>query len=48
MNHVVQVSLDDLGHILMVARVAALSNLDNVTRYERDRRVFDLLQRAGL
>jgi len=92
MNHMVQVALDDLGHILipaalrerlhlapgmtlvvekeeqgnvrlriqseptilveedglLVARVAAISNLDNITRHERDRRVFDLLQRVGL
>lgn len=33
---------------LLVARVAAFSNLSNVTRHERDRRVFDLLQRVGL
>jgi len=31
---------------LLVARVTALSNLANVTRHERDRRIFDLLQRA--
>lgn len=33
---------------LLVARVVALSDLANITRYERDRRVFDLLQRVGL
>ena len=33
---------------LLVARVTALSDLADVTRHERDRRVFDLLQRAGL
>ncbi|MCX7838724.1 MAG: hypothetical protein N2559_04610 [Anaerolineae bacterium] len=32
----------------LVARVTALSNLTNVTRNERDRRVFDLLQRVGV
>lgn len=92
MKHVIQVSLDELGRILipaplrerlhlapgmtlvvgkgeeggvrlciqskptilvekeglLVARVTALSNLANVTRHERDRRIFDLLQRVGL
>lgn len=92
MNHVIQVSLDELGRILipaalqerlhlapgmtlvvekgeqggvrlrirsepttlvekdglLVARVIALSNLVDVTRRERNRRVFDLLQRVGL
>jgi AbrB family looped-hinge helix DNA binding protein len=92
MNHVIQVSVDELGRIvipaalherlhlapgmtlvvekgeqggvrlriqskptvlvekegLLVARVTALSNLANVTRHERDRRIFDLLQRVGL
>jgi len=33
---------------LLVARVTAFSNLSDVTRHERDRRVFDLLQRVGL
>lgn len=33
---------------LLVARVTALSNLANITRHERDRRIFDLLQRVGL
>lgn len=33
---------------LLVARVTALTNLANVTRHERDRRIFDLLQRVGL
>lgn len=33
---------------VLVARVAALSELSDVTRNERDRRVFDLLQRAGM
>ncbi len=32
---------------LLVARVTALSDLTSVTRYERDRRVFELLQRVG-
>jgi len=32
----------------LVARVTAFSNLANVVRRERDRRVFDLLQRVGL
>lgn len=92
MNQVIEVSLDDLGRILipseirsriglspgmtlivekgdqggvrlrihselptlvdkggvLVARVKPLSDLTNITRHERDRRVFDLLQRAGL
>ena len=92
MNQVIEVSLDELGHILipaairnrlglspgmtlvvekgkqgsvslriepelpelvekegvLVARVKAFSDLTNITRHERDRRVFDLLQRAGL
>lgn len=33
---------------VLVARVSALSDLANITRHERDRRVFDLLQRVGL
>jgi len=33
---------------LLVARVIALGNLADTTRHERDRRVFDLLQRVGL
>ncbi|MCD6289558.1 MAG: hypothetical protein J7M34_03570 [Anaerolineae bacterium] len=33
---------------ILVARVTAFSSLSNVTRHERDRRVFDLLQRVGL
>jgi len=33
---------------LLVARVTAAGNLADVMRYERDRRVFGLLQRAGL
>ena len=33
---------------ILVARVGALSDLANITRHERDRRVFDLLQRVGL
>lgn len=33
---------------ILVARVTALSDLNDVTRNERDRRVFDLLQRVGL
>lgn len=33
---------------LLVARVTALGDLANATRNERDRRVFDLLQRVGL
>jgi AbrB family looped-hinge helix DNA binding protein len=33
---------------LLVARVTALSDLTDNTRHERDRRVFDLLQRVGL
>jgi len=33
---------------LLVARVTAISNLADVTRHERDRHVFDLLQRVGL
>ncbi len=92
MNHVIQVSLDEVGRILipatlrerlhlapgmtlvvekeeqgsvrlriqskptvlvekedlLIARVVALSNLADATRHERDRRVFDLLQRVGL
>jgi hypothetical protein len=31
----------------LVARVTAFDNLANVVRRERDRRVFDLLQRVG-
>ncbi|TEU10815.1 MAG: AbrB/MazE/SpoVT family DNA-binding domain-containing protein [Anaerolineales bacterium] len=92
MNQVIEVSLDDLGRILipaalqshlglspgmtlvvekgdkggvrlrlqseppmlvdrggvLVVRAEPLSDLDNITRHERDRRVFDLLQRVGL
>jgi AbrB family looped-hinge helix DNA binding protein len=33
---------------LLVANVTAISNLADVTRHERDRHVFDLLQRVGL
>jgi AbrB family looped-hinge helix DNA binding protein len=33
---------------MLVARVTALGDLTNVTRNERDRHVFDLLQRVGL
>jgi len=33
---------------LLAAKVTAFSNLANVTRCERDRRAFDLLQRVGL
>lgn len=33
---------------ILVARVTALSNLADVTRCERDRRVFNLLQQAGI
>lgn len=33
---------------ILVARVQALSNLSNLVRQERDRRVFTLLQRTGL
>jgi len=33
---------------ILVAHVAALGDLANATRNERDRRVFDLLQRVGL
>lgn len=34
---------------MLVARVTAMSSsLTDVTRHERDRRVFDLLQRTGL
>lgn len=33
---------------VLVARVIALSDLADITRHERDRRVFDLLQRSGL
>jgi len=32
----------------LVARVTAFGNLANAMRRERDRRVFDLLQRVGL
>ena len=32
----------------LVARVTALADLDHITRHERDRRVFELLHRAGL
>ena len=33
---------------VLVAQVTAVGELDNVVRHERDRRVFKLLQRAGL
>ena len=33
---------------ILVARVIAVSDIANITRHERDRRVFTLLQRAGL
>lgn len=33
---------------VLVAHVTALSDLSDITRHERDRRVFGLLQRAGL
>jgi AbrB family looped-hinge helix DNA binding protein len=33
---------------LLVAKVTAISSLVDITRHERDRRVFDLLQRTGL
>lgn len=33
---------------VLVAQVTAIGNLDDVVRNERDRRIFDLLQRAGL
>ncbi|MEW6718154.1 MAG: AbrB/MazE/SpoVT family DNA-binding domain-containing protein [Chloroflexota bacterium] len=33
---------------ILVARVVPISELSNITRRERDRRVFDLLQRVGL
>ncbi len=33
---------------MLVARVTAIGSLADVTRHERDRRVFDLLQRASL
>jgi len=33
---------------MLVARVTAIGNLADSARHERDRRVFDLLQRAGL
>ncbi len=33
---------------VLVAKVQLLSDLNDVTRHERDRRVFDLLQRVGL
>lgn len=39
--------LVDRGGVLVV-RAEPLSELDNITRHERDRRVFDLLQRVGL
>ena len=42
-----QASLVDKEGIL-VARVTALGDLSNITRHERDRRVFNLLQRLGL
>ena len=32
----------------LVVRAEALNDLTDITRRERDRRVFDLLQRAGL
>jgi AbrB family looped-hinge helix DNA binding protein len=33
---------------ILVARVTPIGDLANITRHERDRRLFDLLQRAGL
>jgi len=33
---------------VLVVRAKPLRDLDNITRHERDRRVFDLLQRVGL
>jgi len=33
---------------VLVARVQAVGNLSDLARHERDRRVFDLLQRAGM
>jgi bifunctional DNA-binding transcriptional regulator/antitoxin component of YhaV-PrlF toxin-antitoxin module len=39
--------LVDKGGVLVV-QAEPVSSLTNVTRRERDRRVFDLLQRAGL
>lgn len=33
---------------ILVARVAALSDLSDVTRHEREQRVFNLLQRESL
>lgn len=33
---------------VLVARVKAIGDLSDVTRHERDRRVFDLLQRVNL
>jgi len=39
--------LVDKGGVLVV-RAEPLSDLANITQHERDRRVFDLLQRAGL
>ncbi len=33
---------------ILVARVRAFGDLSNILRYERDRRVFNLLQRVGL
>ena len=40
-------TLTDKGGVL-VAQVKAFSDLTDITRHERDRRLFDLLQRAGL
>jgi AbrB family looped-hinge helix DNA binding protein len=39
--------LVDKGGVLVV-RAEPLSDLTNITRHERDRRAFDLSQRAGL
>lgn len=33
---------------ILIARVDPLSDLANIARHERDRRLFDLIQRAGL
>lgn len=33
---------------ILVARVTAVSDLFDVARHERDRRIFDLLQRTGM
>jgi len=34
--------------LALVARTSALTDFENLVRNERDRRVFDLLQRTGL